>query len=301
MLNFKTAEIEDKEWFERLSKNTNNMGAEVPFGSCFVWEGRYLTRICEYKNFILKKYKNEGTKARYAFPIGNGDLKDAIAAMQEDASDRGLEFSLIGITQEHVEQLESMFPGEFEFKSNRDSAEYIYNSEDLAFLKGRKFHSKRNHINRFKEKYNYTTELITQENLQDAWYVSKKWCEENGCIKETGSESEACAIKKSFNNFDDIGFKGLLIRINGDPVSMAMGEEINKDTFVIHFEKAVSGYDGLYAAINTFFANELLDYKYLNREEDMGIEGLRKAKLSYRPAILLEKFEAVPVKKYAVV
>lgn len=297
MLEFKEPTIEDRLWVnelvERAGKERLLLSYDVAFGTNFVWRSMYNIKICRFGGFVLKTFGIDQGKVRYAFPVGTGDLKEAFAAMLAHAEENGLKPVFGGVTKEQMEWIEEQYPGQFTFRESRDYFEYIYLSEDLAELRGRKYHGKRNHISKFKNTYQYSFELIDDSNKKDALYVSKLWCEQNVLGDNNGLSHEVCAIRESFRYFDELGFKGAIIKIDGKPVAMTAGERVCDDVFVVHFEKALPGYDGLYAAINHFFAKELTQYKYINREEDLGIEGLRKAKLSYKPAILLEEFEGV--------
>lgn len=297
MLEFKEPTIEDRLWVndlvERAGKERLLLSYDVAFGTNFVWRFMYNIKICRFKNFVLKTFGSSEGKVHYAFPVGTGDIKEAFTAMLEHAEETGLKPNFGGVTKEQMEWIEAHYPGKFAFSESRDYFEYIYLSEDLAQLRGRKYHGKRNHISKFKNTYDYSFELIDDSNKKDALYVSKLWCEQNVLGNDNGLSHEICAIRESFQYFDELEFKGAIIKIDGKPVAMTAGERVCDDVFVVHFEKALPGYDGLYAAINHFFAKELIQYKYINREEDLGIEGLRKAKLSYKPAVLLEEFEGV--------
>lgn len=284
--------LDDKEWMQEILKETNAMCSAVTFGSSYVWQEEYATQICQYKNFLLTSYVAEDNDniVNFTFPVGKGDEKEAIEFMFSLAKEKGLTPTITCMGQEQADIMESLFPNSFKTDNKRDIAEYIYLSEDLAFLKGRKFHGKRNHLKRFKETYDWSYEAITDKNLDDAVYVAKEWCIAHGCKKGDAFAGERCALKKTFEHFNEIGMKGGLLRVDNKPVAMAIGEEVSPNCFVIHFEKAVDGIQGGFTAINNLFALELSEkYKYINREEDLGIEGMRKAKLSYRPTILLEK------------
>ena len=220
----------------------------------------------------------------------------------EDARERGIPFRMWGVTQETLEEFESLFPGKFDYIPLRDDFDYIYRSEDLISLAGRKLHGKRNHLAQFNRSYQWTYEDVTRDNFRDCLEVAHAWCLKNGSCGEDGRSEENCAVASSLHNFEALHMKGGLIRIDGKPVAFSIGEEVNPRCFVVHFEKALDGYNGLYPAINREFAARALSgYEYINREEDMGIEGLRKAKLSYYPAILLEKYMAVPKGRNAVI
>ncbi|MEG1436658.1 MAG: phosphatidylglycerol lysyltransferase domain-containing protein, partial [Oscillospiraceae bacterium] len=161
-------------------------------------------------------------------------------------------------------------------------------------LPGKKFHSKRNHISNFEKTYDWSYEEINKENMQECIEMNRKWEAENKMRNPDGMNKEELAIIRAFDNFDELGFKGGLIRANGEVVAYTMGERLNDNTFCTHIEKAFADIRGAYPIINREFAkNTLTEYEFVNREEDMGIEGLRKAKLSYNPVYLVSKYRAV--------
>lgn len=287
---FKKPELDDRLWVNEIIKNKNVINCDAPFGTTYIWKDEYGTIICHFNNFYLVAYTFDEGYIYFDYPIGDGDIKEAVDFMIAYAEEKGLKYSISASGDEQFETLRKILPAEFKEHSMRDNAEYIYLSEKLAYLRGRKYHSKRNHFSSFEKSYNYTIEPLGENNFKDALKVNDAWCIERGGHNGTGNISECCAIRTAFKYFDELGFSGMLLRVNGEPVAMTMGEEINKDCYVVHFEKAINGVNGAYTAINKLFSSTLTDYKYINREEDMGIEGLRKAKLSYKPEILLEKF-----------
>lgn len=291
MNSFKTPEIADRLWVDKILRGQEVLNCDAPFGTTYIWQKEYGTKICHYKNFYIVAYTFDRGRIYFDFPIGNGDVQDALEFMIDYATKNGLKYSIAASGDKQAEILRSFLPvGEYTEVTSRSNAEYIYLSENLAYLKGRRYHSKRNHIAKFKKQYSYTTELLGEGNFSDALMVNDMWCVEHGGHKGSGSVSENCAIRRAFRYYKELGFKGMILKIDGRPVAMTLGEPLGNDCFVVHFEKAIGNIDGAYAAINNFFAETLTDYKYINREEDMGIEGLRKAKLSYKPEILLEKY-----------
>ncbi|HHZ06545.1 MAG TPA: DUF2156 domain-containing protein [Clostridiales bacterium] len=291
MDSFHIPQLSDIDWVEDIVKNTNVINCSAPFGTNYVWRKAYGTQICHYNDMLLSSYTYNKDYLYFDFPVGNGDTEKALHYILAYGKKFNRKTTIFCSGEEQANFIKQLYPHHFEIDNIRDSAEYIYLAEDLAYLKGRKFHSKKNHINKFTQKYNWSYEPINSTNVSDALEVAKIWCQAHGIHGTQGLSSESCAIRSTFKHFEQLRFKGGLIRIDDKPVAMAVGEEITPDCFVVHFEKAVDGYDGLlYAAINNGFSSKLLSYKYINREEDLGIEGLRKAKLSYHPAILLEKY-----------
>ena len=294
MIEFKSVELDDMNWYRELAAKANavqpRLNLDAPFAVNYIWCKRYGTKICRFEDFILKAYFRPDGIICFAFPYGTGDVNKALRAIETYARESNIPLLWAGLNAEQTEVVNSLFDGRFSFASCRDYSEYIYETEKLAKLPGRKLHSKRNHLKRFETNYNYSFEPISSDNKEEAYEVAMQWCADNGG-EDCEQGSEFCAIRRSIDNFELLGLEGALIRIDGKAVAMTIGEEISPLAFVTHFEKAISGYEGLYTAINCYFARTLTRYKYINREEDMGLEGLRRAKLSYRPDILLERFE----------
>lgn len=293
MLNFHTPTIEDRAWIEPVLSTAGGRGSEDAFGTLFIWSGADHTEVCRHGNLVFTRY---GRAAHtYGFPAGAKspqELKEALLLLQAHTQETGEALRLWGMDKGEREQIEAVLPGFFRYSSTLDDSDYLYAPEDLISLSGRKYHSKRNHIARFRRTYSYTYEPVSAENLEDCRQVARAWCLAHGC--GGGLKDENCAIGKALDHFEALAFVGGLIRIDGKAVAFTAGEAINDQVFDVHFEKALDGYDGLYPAINQAFAEHALSgYRWINREEDMGLEGLRRAKASYYPAEVLEKFTAV--------
>lgn len=296
MFQFEFPTIQDREWMHPILSQSGNMGSESAFGTLFLWSDTYYSKVCRFEDFML--LCSGGNFHTYNLPIGGEKPYEAVEAIIADARERGIPFKMWGITQEGVAELQTLFPDRFVFHLDRNGSDYVYETTDLINLSGRKYHGKRNHLAQFTRDYNWSYEEISEDNIEDCKKVAHQWCDSHGgCEKGSGSEGEGCALRKAFQYFRELELAGGLIRIDGEPVAFTIGEEINSKTYLVHFEKAVDGYNGLYAAINhEFAARHLAGYQYVNREEDLGIEGLRKAKLSYHPAILIQKY-AVTLKE----
>jgi hypothetical protein len=202
---------------------------------------------------------------------------------------------LYGVYPEDIPLLEAACPGEFSYEPRRDTADYIYSRGDLANLAGKKYHGKRNHISRFvKENTNWTYEEISSNTMDECLEMGKRWTSKNNQRDPEGLVQESRALRRNFAHYDDFGLRGGLLRVSGSMVAFTVGEPLNASTFCTHFEKAYASIPGAYQMINRCFAQHTLgEYEYINREEDLGNEGLRRAKLSYYPALLLEKYLAV--------
>lgn len=189
--------------------------------------------------------------------------------------------------------LEQRYPGMFTFDTSEDLYDYVYQSQSLATLGGKKLHSKRNYINRFKQ-LNWSFEDITPDNIDECKQMSLEWCIRNDCDKSEDKSEEMCAVGIGLEHFFDLGLVGGVLRVDGRIQAFSYGEQQCSDTFVTHVEKAFTDYDGAYPMINYMMANRFCKgLEYINREEDMGEENLRKAKKSYHPCFMVEKFSAV--------
>ncbi len=199
---------------------------------------------------------------------------------------------MYNVTPDNFELLEKWYPGRFQIEYERDNADYVYESEKLAALPGKKLHGKRNHVNKFKSIYanRWSYESISRENVEECFQMALRWRNDNGCNEDLEKNAEMCVTLNALRLFEELGLTGGVLRVDGEIVAFTIGEPVCSDTFVVHIEKAYAEIPGAYNMINQqFVEHECMDYTYVNREEDTGAEGLRRAKLSYRPVFLVEK------------
>ena len=174
---------------------------------------------------------------------------------------------------------------------DRDDADYVYLVRDLAELSGRRYAKKRNHINNCLRQYLCRYEPFTPDLVAECLNMQDRWCDMRECSIDPGLFGENEAIKQAFLHFDDFNLIGGAIRVDGAIKAYAMAEKLNPDTAVWHFEKAMPDIEGLGQLINHWFAKYALDdFKYVNREQDLGIPGLRRAKESYYPHHMVDKY-----------
>ncbi len=178
----------------------------------------------------------------------------------------------------------------FSVTEDRDQFDYIYLAEDLINLPGQKYHDKKNLIAQFEKKYNCEYRVMTAESAKDAIDFAEFWCEKRECDEDEGLSAEKIAVMRMLENFELLGIDGGMLVDNNDIIAFALGEQHTKDTYVIHVEKAIPGYVGIYQAMNQQFAAGNAKSLYLNREQDIGIPGLRRAKESYNPVMMGKKF-----------
>ena len=236
-----------------------------------------------------------GKEKSYLFPCAE-DEKAAIDLISE-LCPGGMSF--YNLTEYQKKFLEREYPGSFSFTENRNAGDYVYLSESLTELKGKKLSSKRNHINRFEAEYpDWNYEEITAENLREVKEMHALWCEKNDPEARKGLTEETAAVKVVLENYDALYLSGGLIRADGQVVAFSVGDRLNSDTFLVHIEKAFGDINGAYPIINReFVRHSCVGYEFVNREDDAGDEGLRRAKLSYQPYEIIKKYNAKEIKR----
>lgn len=296
MLEWSIPEAEDEDWINSCIAVSGTMASDASFANIYLLRNKYSTKISRYKDFIIRKYSGKGARCGYTFPLGKGDVAKALAEIEKDAKECGERLQFAFVTEEQKEVLENAMPARFCYSSDAGDSDYIYLRSELASLSGKAFHKKKNHFSKFVRTYpDYKYYEIGACNIYDAQKVADAWYYEHLYDEDASQLAEYKAIKEALENFEELGLIGGIIYVNDSPCAMTIASKINENTVDVHFEKAVGEYalNGGYAAINKLFSEKLDGVTWLNREEDIGIEGLRKAKLSYRPKIMLKKYSAV--------
>lgn len=292
MIDFLPINIDHRDEIIKIISKNEQETSDFSFANLFAWSDKFLSVFAIIENSFFAKTNCCSDKSCYMFPIGEMDLKKAVPMLLDDAKERNHKFSMIGITQEMWEQINSIFPNKFSYFPDRNLSEYVYLSENLINLKGSKLQSKRNHINNFKkENPSWYYKRINDKNgineclkMLNSWEVSEK-------ERLSASQyAEYYAVKKMLENYEELFLTVAAIFVDNNIVAFTIGERLNKDTFIVHCEKAYTNIKGTYTIINQqFIENEASNFTYVNREEDLGIEGLRKAKNSYYPIKLIQK------------
>lgn len=291
MIEFQPMEPSRKAEIDQVLMHCGERGCEYSFTNLFLW-GRQRYAFVEGMLVFFCHYNR---RTVYTYPVGTGDKKAALEAIIGDAARRGITCRISGLLGNECAELEAMFPGKFRIHCARDSFDYIYNIDDLADLKGRKFQRKRNHANRFRAEFpDYTLRPLDADTLPAAAEMISRWYEERLREDPHGDfHMEKTAIRKALHNFSALDMEGLVLFHEGDVLAVTLGNRLSDTTFDVNFEKARADVDGAYAVINQEFARCLRQkyptLKYLNREDDLGLEGLRKAKESYCPDHMVEK------------
>lgn len=290
MLRFEPVLPEHKEEYDKRLKNSRFLAADYCFGSIAMWSDAYGVRLTFSDDFAVVLTETGGDS--YLFPVGSGDTERIINEMIDSSKVRSVPFKMNSVTNTEREWLEANMPGRFNFTPTPNTFDYIYFQTDLANLEGKKYHQKRNHISYFEKNNEYVFEKITEQNYEDCLKLNYEWCRKYGVCETRSVVNERCAARMAFDNFSAFGLSGGIVKVNGEPIAYSVGEPLCDDVYVVHLEKSFSEIRGAYPIINREMAKNICGgFKLINREEDMGIEGLRKAKLSYYPCIILEKFE----------
>jgi len=292
MPEFKKLTLADRLWMEPLLRMSDFRSEEYNFNFCYIWRDIFQYQVARHGDFLLLKSCRR--TPTYLYPPGSGDVKAAIDILIEDARQKDHPFLFHTVLAEQKALLEVLYPGGFQFMELGDYFDYVYDAQSLITLAGKKLHSKRNHIHRFEENNpGWSYEGIAPENMPEVIAMSEEWCRLNDCKGDKNMRDEACAVHNALQDYFSLGMDGGLIRADGRVVAFSMGERLNSDTYLVHIEKAFGEIQGAYAIINReFAARNCQDFLYINREDDSGEEGLRKAKLSYRPVFLVEKYAA---------
>lgn len=290
MIDFKLVELKDKELIEPSLMRWGNQDCNLSFVNLCSWQFMTDSRWAMVEGCLVFRFTLDEENVVYTMPVGEGDWKAAVESLKEQSGREGHTLRIHGVFPWLEEWFNKEYPGEFEYGLDRDYFDYIYLRQDLAELKGKYLQAKRNHVNKFKRTYAYCYEPLTPALIPHCLELEEKWCEEHGCDEAESLEHERKALNFALRHFEELDLFGGTIWVDGEIVAFTYGAPINQDTFGSHIEKADSRVDGAYAIINQEFAKHLPErFKYVNREEDLGIPGLRKAKLSYHPVILLEK------------
>ena len=299
-INFAPIKTEDKSLYEDLYSKEERIigeserGCEFSFTNLYLW-GRQNLAFVDNHALLFSQFDRRSV---YPYPVGAGDKKAVLDAIIEDAKERGIPCRITGLTPAARRTIEELYPEKFRFHSDEGSFDYVYDINDLAELAGKKYHGKRNHLNRFKEAFpNYTVSPLDESNLTrvkemlHAWYESR--LSEN---PDADFHMESCALEKALRHYKELEMEGLVLLDKDRVLAFTLASRLSEDTFDVNFEKALSDVQGAYPAINYEFAryirNKYPSVKYLDREEDMGLEGLRRAKRSYHPHHMIKKYWA---------
>ena len=258
--------------------------SEYTFAGLYLFRATYdyHVGVIDERNLLI-----HGTKDRASFfmlPCGVPD-DDALLLKLFERYDhlKNVPESLLESGRERFERLG------LSVVEDRDNFDYLYLRRDLAELAGKKFHKKRNHVNAFVNTYRYQQCRLRGPHIDDAMRVLNEW------FATREDKTDYAATVEALQRYDELGLRGYIVYVDRTPAAFAIGEPLMKGRgFVVHFEKAHDEYRGIYQFVNKAFADTLpRHYTYINREQDLGDEGLRQAKMTYRPARFVKKYRVV--------
>lgn len=302
MLELQEITLDKKDMINGYLKRRCSQNSEFTFTNLFMWRKSYDMKYVILDDMLCIMPQHAGGPRSATFPIGfvredgtEADVAPAIETMLDYFIQRGEEPLLRLYDDRTVQKLIQTFPGKFIITEDRSYFDYVYNIEELTKLPGKRFHAKKNHVNRFKRSYDFEYHQMTPANapecmeLFDRWYDNKK-------DEIPGIDEEREAVQELMNNWKHLDVVGGCLRVGGKMVAFSLGEPLCGKMVVIHLEHADTEFEGSFAAMNQqFLEHEWQDYELVNREEDMGLPGMRKAKESYRPAFLVKKYVATLV------
>jgi hypothetical protein len=281
--------LKDKPLCDQLFTQFPPQISEFTFTNLFIWRHAYQIKISRLQNFLCL-LSEQGESSFFFPPIGEGDVIECYQNLLQYLGRKVTLPKIVRAPEAVVAQIDWKTSG-MKAELDRNQCDYVYLTQDLIELKGRKYHRKRNHIKQFQEKYSYQYVPLTPEWIPQCLQLEAEWCDLRHCEASPGLLNESFAIKEAFTHFGELGVKGGAILINGKVEAFTMGDPLNPETVVIQIEKANPAYEGLYPTINqAFLEHQWSGYTYVNREQDLGEEGLRKAKESYFPHHLVNKY-----------
>lgn len=290
MFTFKEIELSDKAWIDPLLHLSDFRGAEYCFTNLFAWKDVFKTRISRWNNFLLIRSYPEGVPVD-VFPSGEGNVKKLIDKFLNESFQEGRDFRMEAVDREQSRMLQRFYPGFFEVSPSREIWDYIYRVEDLSLLQGKRYQPKRNHIAHFENLPDWRYEPITAQNVAECIEMNRIWGNQMGRNNDEMFHLEVCVAESELRLMEELCLEGALLRVSGRVVAYTLGEPLNSDTYIIHIEKAFPDVRGAYQMINReFIRDKGASFTFVNREEDLNEEGLRKAKNSYHPTFLQEKY-----------
>ena len=301
MSNFRTPTLEDKVWVDELLAGENGLACEYNFANIYLLSDAYHQTIARAGDRLLVRMEG-GQGGGYLFPTGRGPLEGALKALEADAGSRGEGLHLICLTAEHRSQLEEVCPGRFVFEEDRDGFDYVYSTQRLATLAGKKLHGKRNHIHRLDEACpGWSWAPLTPADIGPCLALDAAWHREalsREAVQGLSTlDDEHHALVLALEHLDALGLEGVVLRCGDQVLGFSLGAPLTETIFDVHFERALGQVQGAFPAVNRSFARYVREkypkIRYLDREDDMGIPGLRKAKLSYYPDYLQVNYCAV--------
>lgn len=281
--NFNLLAMEDQDMLNQAFKNNPPVISEFTFTNLYAWREIYKLQVASLDNFIIIRSDSQ-KQMRFFSPIGSGNIKAAIEHVLGDTK---------GIFIRIPEIAKPLFDNNprFKIELDMDNSDYLYRTADLIALAGEKYDGKRNLIKKFKSMHEYEYIKLMARNASECLEFQERWCSIKDCDSVEGLNNERRAIREMVKNFLSFGLIAGAIKVEGKICAVAISQKLNNSTLVMHALKADPNMAGLYQVINNeFLTREGSNFEYVNMEQDLGIEGLRKAKLSYHPTQMIKKY-----------
>jgi hypothetical protein len=294
-MNFKKLSLEDKELFHKYTSPYTFLSCEYSFTTLYIWKDACDVEYTIYKDALLIKKRDFEGKYHFMQPLGykKENLKEIIEVLIKYKEENNIRYLFKDLEENFIEEIKALFPniGDFGIKEDRDNFDYLYEANRLMSLSGKKLHGKKNHYNSFVKNYEYqVVEIKDEKVIKDVIEKAETLYEEKE-DKDCMLYYELQAIKDIAYNINELSLKGIAVYVDEKLEAFSIGEKLNEDLAVIHIEKGSKNINGIYSFINKTFIDRCFnDVKIINREQDLGVEGLRKAKMSYYPLKLEKKF-----------
>jgi hypothetical protein len=290
---FKAIEFQDKEVFDKILGLDPPVVSEFTFTNLFIWRHQHRPVWRVQEGCLLVILQPEGGEPFGLFPAGKGDKGAALEALCWELGELTDEVRVCRVDEENARRYAT--PARYSVELDPDNSDYVYLADDLIALSGRKYHRKKNHLNQFIKNHDFEYRPLDAELVKYFLDMQEQWCRMRECVENPGLLSEDFAVREALTRWGELDYQGGAIVIGGKIEAFSLGEALNEETAVIHIEKANPDIPGLYAAINHLFCRNAWSHmKYINREQDLGIEGLRKAKESYHPHHMVHKYTVIP-------
>ena len=295
-VDFKPLDIEDKALFLKYLSLDPPQTSELTFTNLFIWRHQYHPTWLLWEDCLLIVFQPKEGDPFGLSPIGPGDKKRALDFLSHILGQLTPEARICRVSKAFVE--EYVEPDEYRITLDRDNSDYVYLTRDLINLSGRKYHRKKNHLNRFIKNNIFEYHPLDKDLVTSFLEMQESWCQMRECVEQPELLSEDYAVHEALTHFEDLDYQGGAIIMNSRVEAFSLGERLNKETAVIHIEKANPDIPGLYTAMNQLFcSNAWADTTYVNREQDLGSEGLRRAKESYYPHHMVDKHTLTRMRK----
>lgn len=295
MLEFRPITLKDKKWMDPILKSENSRSADYNFGNLYVWDRYYRMLVSRHEDRIILKVFS-GDAPMYSYPIGSGDIKSAFEEMINIAESEGNALAVCGVEEEGRQIMEDLYPGRFVFELDEDECDYMYLAEKLSTFSGKALHGQKNHCNYFEKTYSWEFRELTRELIPECLDMLRCWTETNRDRLDRSITVEHDAAVRGFASFECLDLEGGVLFADGRIVGYSVGEMTNEDTFDVHFEKAVTEIKGAYPMVCREMTRLAMSKHeglvYMNREDDMGLEALRNAKMNLKPEYILKKYIA---------